>query len=374
MTSFEYGKLSFIVDPSSITTNSEMKIGKLTLPNNSTRGNGLNLLVSNGSNIIDNNKSYWISSGREIFRNTLLNDTTFGSNLSTSINWKDVCWSQELGIFCTVGDNGLATSSDGWNWITHTLPENGIWNGITWSSELGIFCAVAGGVATNKSMISTDGINWTTNTTPDGSWYKIIWAPELMLFCAISQSTTDNVMVSSDGVNWTINTLVSMTPISISWSAELGIFCVIQDSSGIFSYISNDGLNWTASSQSTGENPTSDIVWSPDKKMFVGISTLSTNKLSTSQDGLNWTILTIPSVNSENPTRIGYSLELGIFLIGCIASTTEADLLYSNDLITFTSINLGSNPSATSVVWSPGLGVFVVLTDRGSGRVFRTLI
>ncbi|KKN03551.1 hypothetical protein LCGC14_1106650, partial [marine sediment metagenome] len=103
------------------------------------------------------------------------------------------------------------------HWITRTSPADNNWRSVCWSPELSLFCAVAITGTNNRVMTSPDGINWTTRTSAaDINWLSVCWSPELTLFCAVSISGSLNrVMTSPNGINWTIRT----TPNNNNWTS-----------------------------------------------------------------------------------------------------------------------------------------------------------
>ena len=73
----------------------------------------------------------------------------------------------------------------------------------------GLWVAVANTYAggTNGVMYSTDGINWTSATTPSGSWKAVTYGAGR--FVAVGVEPTGqpydlaNIMHSQNGINWT---------------------------------------------------------------------------------------------------------------------------------------------------------------------------
>jgi hypothetical protein len=149
--------------------------------------------------------------------------------------WYSVCWSPELGLFVVVAYDGpetnkrVMTSPDGINWTLRTTPNNNQLQSVCWSPELGIFVAVCGSGSLDRVITSPDGINWTSRTTPnDNIWFSVCWSAELGLFVAVSDGSLlsfDDVMTSPDGINWTSRTTPNNNNwIGICWSPELGLF------------------------------------------------------------------------------------------------------------------------------------------------------
>lgn len=135
---------------------------------------------------------------------------TGGGLISTAgLDWGDVVWAEELGLFVTgsdnVEDNGvddIATSPDGTTWTLRSSGITAITTGmvaIAWSPTLGLLAAVGfnGFLAT-----SSDGVNWTQRTgSTDRAWQSVIWA-EGIGFVAMA-NFGGFVMTSADGVTWT---------------------------------------------------------------------------------------------------------------------------------------------------------------------------
>ena len=160
---------------------------------------------------------------------------TWTSRTSAADNqWRSVCWSPELSLFCAVAASGtgnrVMTSPDGINWTSRTSAADLSWFGVCWSPERSLFCAVASSGTGNQVMTSPDGINWTSRTSAaDLSWYSVCWSPELSLFCAVAiDGASNRVMTSPDGINWTARTsAASISWLGVCWSPERSLFCAV---------------------------------------------------------------------------------------------------------------------------------------------------
>lgn len=116
----------------------------------------------------------------------------------------DVCWSAALGIFLAIGYDFDAqilfsiTSTDGSNWTQHDLPVlatplDALWSGVAWSEDLGLFCIVGDG--TDQVATSEDGLAWTVQSLPASNhWLRIAWSQALAKFAACANS--------DDGLNY----------------------------------------------------------------------------------------------------------------------------------------------------------------------------
>ena len=149
------------------------------------------------------------------------------------------------------------------NWTIRTSAADNNWRSICWSPGLSLFCAVAIGGTGNRVMTSPDGINWTIRTSAaDNNWYSVCWSPGLSLFCAVAYTGTGNrVMTSPDGINWTIRTSAADNSwFSVCWSPGLSSFCAVAISgtgNRVMTSLNNNpvttsnGLTWSVISANT---------------------------------------------------------------------------------------------------------------------------
>jgi hypothetical protein len=128
-----------------------------------------------------------------------------GSGFGSSAN--DICWSGDLGIFCS--SNGYI-STNGRTWSGGAKS----YTGVCWAPDLNLFCAVGN----NLVATSSNGTTWTT-TSLSGSWSGISWSPELQVLVCVSSSC---IGYSFDGITWT--TVSGSGSGGLCWSKELGIF------------------------------------------------------------------------------------------------------------------------------------------------------
>ena len=120
--------------------------------------------------------------------------------------WNGLAYSDRLGLFVAIaineGPGCVMTSPDGINWTSNADNLTGIaFRDIAWSESLGLFCVVGsgGGGSTNRRVItSPDGLTLDVRYTPvDNQWWSVCWAERLGMFCAVSKSGTgDRVMTS----------------------------------------------------------------------------------------------------------------------------------------------------------------------------------
>jgi hypothetical protein len=157
-----------------------------------------------------------------------INWTNYATNANTTLDQK-IVWSAELGIFVlTDGVYGFFYSTNGTSWTFVSYTSIGYINCVCWCPELYLF--VAGGTSDNStSTIATspDGINWTTRTVPvSGITHNaIIWNPDLSIFITASKTY---VFSSSDGINWTTKYSNFSNVLNCCWSPELSTYIMTE--------------------------------------------------------------------------------------------------------------------------------------------------
>ena len=199
--------------------------------------------------------------------------------------WFDVCWSQELLLFCAVANSGankIVTSPDGITWTLQTTLSAGMSN-IVWSKEASKFVSVGSGVC----ITSVDGINWVTQTIEAVSWSALCYSRELGIFVALA---SNRVGISTDGITWTGSAGInSNTWASVVWAEELGIFVAVSTNGTLRTAYSTNGTTWTYSPSSNDANSWFTVVWARECALFVAVGYIATNRVMTSTDGIKWT-------------------------------------------------------------------------------------
>jgi hypothetical protein len=352
---------------------------------------GMVLFIVDGSgNVPNNTRVSVIDSPTSFTTNDFISDLS-NTTLYTENEWRSICWSAELGLFVAVSSSGtdrVMTSSDGINWTSRNAPVNS-WFSICWSAELGLFVAVSNS-GTDRVMTSSDGINWTSRNAPVNSWFSVCWSAELGLFVAGATGTGgNNIMTSPDGINWKpYTTPVNNDVFNICWSAELGIFVTVGFSGTLdramtsslagrpptsynvfdssFNRIDEQG-NWTYGKRVKQElNP--DPSWNAVNGYY-GLAKDAYPALNPYSSGVQavstWTVRTAAANN--NWRSICWSAELGIF-VAVSDDGSGNRVMTSPDGINWTSQTSAANNDWRYVVWSPELGIFVAVSFDGSGN------
>jgi hypothetical protein len=145
----------------------------------------------------------------------------------------------------------------------------------------------------------------------------------------------------------------------VVWSPELKIFVTISSNSVM---TSPDGINWTFRTTPTGS--WSSIAWSPEANKFVAVGIGSSNNMIYSSDGINWATAPI-GINALN--AITWSPEKHQFVATGIATIPSVTI--APDLTT-TSAPVGAL-GLTSVKWSKNDNIYVATAGgTGLGRTY----
>jgi hypothetical protein len=239
-----------------------------------TIGDAVTVVKSGGSGgILDIDTLGLFASAGQNPNNISIDGITWTSaSVSRGDSQTRIIWANNR--FVTVGNIGrgmtsLTGLSGSWTNIqTNLLGENN--SGIAYSPELELFVVVSSSaVSTTAVLVSSDDTTtWTSYSQPTGlGLTAIIWSPQLRVFVALSQTTAS--VISTDGINWVSNTTMLTGNNDIAWSPEMGIF--VSASTNDYQY-SLDGINWISGAYTTGAFG---IDWSPELSLF-GIGDFTT--------------------------------------------------------------------------------------------------
>jgi hypothetical protein len=197
-------------------------------------------------------------------------------NMSGTNAWRGVAWSEQLQLFCAVGQSGaLSTSPDGITWTGRTAAEANDWQDVVWSEELAIFVAIAE-TGTNRVMYSADGLTWLPAAAASAdTWRRVTWGAYAGVFVAVARTGTNRIMTSPDGITWTARTsaLGTSDHRAVAWSPELGLFAIVTDAGTVQS--SPDGVTWTARTAAAALQWRM-VVYSPQLQRFVAVGASGT--------------------------------------------------------------------------------------------------
>jgi hypothetical protein len=314
------------------------------------------------------------------FRNPVR--TLNGNNIS----WRNIKWLPEYSKFLVVsnGSSTLQISSDGINWSSVTTPSLLLYRQIAYSKKLNRTVVGTTGIGLNI-VYSDDLINWNNIHLSNIRFESVVWSPELELFVASSSINNgtlfDRIIISSDGINWSeissVDNLQAWRP--LIWSAELGIFVNLAGKSNSNTttkiQISKDGSNWTEYPLSIQGNWT-EGVWSKELGLFVVVGDTSLenssqpSRIITSPDGINWTDRTNPDPTA-NWYGITWSPQLGIFVVvGYDGDSNKPSMIISSNGIDWEiNSNFNNTNRWVGIEWSPELGIFVASALGGSDRI-----
>ena len=160
---------------------------------------------------------------------------------STLSTLKSVTYSNKLHLFIAVGTNGLIlSSSNGTSWNTQSSGINNTLNSIIYCEFLELFIAVGNN---GKIITSNNGIDWNLQSSGASTdWNCITYSKTLGLFVVVGGY---RITTSSDGINWTVQTTSynNYTFKSVGYSESLKKFFIVGTDSIILT--SSNGFDWS---------------------------------------------------------------------------------------------------------------------------------
>lgn len=345
-------------------------------------------------------------------------------NISTDcINWTavtvplqdyiGVAWSRQLNLFvcCTatgISGQRMLVSSNGTSWTGYAVPDNShSFSSICWCDTIGQFISVSQAGTGNRIVSSSNGISWVARSSPaDYLWINCAYSSELGTVLAISQTGgTDRAMtsmlrarpptsynvfdntfnnidgngnwqmkmrsmysdarasiVSSNRINQTLNSSTSITNNTNGFYALDRCKAVAPNptSLGVLSVSS-----WNIRS-SVQNNTWMSVCYSPQRNLFVAVSTDGTNRVQTSTNGTEWVARSPPT--NRQWVSVCWADTLGLFVaIG--AGGTGDQVMTSPDGINWTTRAAPVSELFTAICWSTDLNLLVAVSQTGTNRV-----
>ena len=293
---------------------------------------------------------------------TALNKTTIGIDpekvvslwsgvVVSYFNWRYILWVPELRQYVARAQNTTLVSSDGITWTSVNGYNADIFS-FVWAPEHNKFV----GVSTSVSVTSADGITWVALT----SWLNVamrnlIWVSELFLFVATGGN---KLYTSPDGLTWTEVVLEAVDYRKMAWSPELARLVVTGDN---FVLTTSDAVTWT---KTIVAGNLQSVTWSPQLSLFVAVGNAV---ILTSADGTTFTART----NNGNTFIDVLWGDVGMF-VAVSTSGTNNRLSTSPDGVTWTSRSSVQDNTWSKIAYSPELGQFVVIGASGTNRIIRS--
>ena len=280
-----------------------------------------------------------------------INEKSIYLNISQlNISLRSITYSESLGIFIVVGNNGtILKSNDGINW---TFINNYINQNLISVKYINNLFVIVGG--NGIILTSPDGINWTSRTS--GSYRQlndVTYSESLGIFVVVGNNGT--ILTSPDGINWTSRTSGISVALRVAFCDNDLFLIVGGETNNGYILKSNDGINWNV--QLNYNKDLNDITYSESLGIFVVVGNNGT--ILTSPDGINWTSRT--SGTSTGLNDITYSENLGMFVI----AGNSGIILTSFNGINWTSRTSGTSTGLSSITYSENLGIFVIVGGNG---------
>ena len=261
---------------------------------------------------------------------------------SPSIDPMRVAWGNGLFVVLSSvpSDTDVIISTDGINWTTeaaYASTSGYQWSSITYGNGLFVAKSIgSGGNVSTRGMTSPDGVTWTLRTLPSAAWRQVRSDGTTFVSTHCVSATANNVYTSSDGTSWTVRGL----PATGNWdTVGYGDGTWVVAETGNTAYSLDGGTSWIGTaSPSDAYNPVV-IEYSPELGLFLMTTQTGSGYYDTSPDGINWTQRTMPlSEAFEQVTWTGTAF--------VTVSKTSGRSFYSNDGINWT--EGGTLPTYTS--------------------------
>lgn len=274
-----------------------------------------------------------------------------------------------------VGSAGaVATSTDGITWTTRTSPAANDWRRVAWSPTLGLFAAVSVTGNNNRVMTSPDGITWTSRTSAANTfWEDICWVEASGQFVVVgSGGTTTRVMYSTDGITWTPITAHPRGWRSVVWGNAVGgrLVAVASSATGnrAMSNSSSAAGTWTLRTTANDSLAWVSVDWSPELGLFCAISQSGQTHM-TSTNGTTWTARTGGPANAMW-AMVRWIAAKSRFIAVSRPLNNSTVIMTSPDGITWTTQTTDTVPGGDTnwlaVHYSPALDLAVVVSDNGN--------
>ncbi len=233
-------------------------------------------------------------------------------------------------------------------WRPGFLPNATGWTSVTYGNPLGVPTFVAVGL--NEAATSPDGITWTSQPIPAGSWTSVTYGNNQFVAVGANQAAT-----SPDGINWTAQFGI---PVQAWSSVAFGnnIYFAVSSANVTTGVSSPDGIIWT--SRSLGGPLDNWFVVAYGVPGFIAIGGIPGN--SSSLDGIGWTGINTLAAAGTGWTSAAYGN--GIFI--AVAGNTSISAISPDGGTTWSYANSIPLGNWTSVTF--GNGVFVAVATGGT--------
>lgn len=249
-------------------------------------------------------------------------------------------------------------------WQSRAAPAQ-FWASVAWSPTLNLFAATSLDGGANQVMTSPDGITWTLRATPIvRQWTIVRWIPTINAFVAMSQDGGLNVsrsMLSTDGINWTAGAIATGQPAfqDISYSTSLGTIVGVASGNPTnntnVAYTSPNGVNWTARVLPAGTQLRG-IARHQAAGQFIALDAV-TQDCYTSPNGIAWTLQPLAAFARQ---AIAYSPTLGL-AVSVPISVSGAGAFSTLDASLFTARSAPVANSWARMIWIQQRGVFMCI-------------
>lgn len=334
-----------------------------------------------GTITFDNATSSGYSTGQ-------INNQTI-NNLPNTNNYTCCCWCpffRKFVILASNGSNRGYISDDGINFTTTAINNSSDWQNVCFIPEINRVVAVANS-GTFRIQYSDNLTTWTTPTTTPAfqNCRGIAYSPQLKKLVVTCIDGVQRIWVSNDyGVTWSLRQVSAQSQwINVCWCDTLGLFVAVSTNVTPQIMISKNGDNWYTVSP-PADNTTillRDVCFSRSLGMIVasGVNSTDTSKrMIYSYNGIDWFSGSITSPSSDSRFfRVRWSPQLKVFVAISNVSTGASTLrwIYSFDGINWTPVStLGNDDSWWGLDWSEEMSTFLAVGHPNAGSTMNNRV
>jgi len=275
-------------------------------------------------------------------------------NSAADNDWQAIAYG--AGLFVAVANTGsgnrVMTSPDGETWTIRTSIPNYGWLDVVYGDGASKFVAVSD----NRSMVSTDGINWTSYSIGYNYVRAIAYGKGKFVAIREVHTAVDDVITSSDGITWTLRDTGGSYWNGITYGYNK-FLAVGHGESGHRVAYSYNGIDWYLG-DSAADNNWRDVAYGAGLFVAVGDGCVMT-----SPNGYTWTLRT-PAA-AYNWTSITYG---GGKFVAVAESGTGQRVMTSANGIDWELQTTPADNSWTDVIYSTELPGYIAVADSGTGN------
>lgn len=253
----------------------------------------------------------------------------------------------------------IATSTNGMVWTSRTSPD-GDWTGAAEDGTNFVLVGTSGGTV-YAAYSSDNGASWSNGNLGSSDWRAAAWNSSAGVFCAVSSNALTTVSTSPTGATWT-NRAIASAPSGRFGIASNGTIFVTVGANTAVAHTSPDGVTWTQRTLPNSRN-WKKVYWTGDKFIVLDGNATSTQYMAYSSNGTTWAEVQLPILNTESGG--GYTA------YSTLAGDGTKIIVFGDGEAPY--VNNGDPPVSRRYAYSDDDGGTFSLKDNGFSAVFPSI-